>query len=412
MQKFIACLGFAAALCAAQSQGTVLFSNRSGGVDVPLFGSDGTTRLEGLAWLAGLYEGEALLGSPAPFRTGPAAGYWNPAPDGTRVTSVLPGKEATLTVRVWESSGGGNYAAALAAGKATGISEPFAVVTGGSGLPPVLPTPLVGLKSFAVQAGAPGKNLGQARLVWQHEDGTLGQWFLKSDGDALSYGYYDPARVSDPNWRLVGSGDFDYDQQLDFLFQHRDGTMAIWFMRRVTLLRGAITSPAKPADAAWKFAACGDLNGDGRTDILWQHADGSLQVWFMDGERVSGSQALEPARVSDPRWQLVGTGYFDPDNHADLLFQHEDGTLALWTMKGLRAKETELLKPGHPGEGWRIRAVIDVNLDKTSDLVFRHRDGSLAVWFMERANLQSARLTATRPGESGWNLMGRWNALP
>lgn len=76
----------------------------------------------------------------------------------------------------------------------------------------------------------------------------------------------------------------------------------------------------------------------------------------------------EPVLLSDPKTigrqqgrRIDAAGF----ENFDFLFQHrdhhEDVTLGLWTMKGLRAKETELLKPAHPGEGWQVRAVIDVN---------------------------------------------------
>jgi hypothetical protein len=37
----------------------------------------------------------------------------------------------------------------------------------------------------------------------------------------------------------------------------------------------------------WSIVGTGDFDGDGKADILWANAsDGSMQIWFMNGERV------------------------------------------------------------------------------------------------------------------------------
>lgn len=150
MKKLLTVAALLVVAYATQAQGTVNFNNKTGGVDSPVFDVGGTTKLAGPAFLAGLYEGDTLLGATAPFRTGIGAGYWNPAPDSSRATSVAPGANATLTVRAWEASGGANYAAALSAGKKTGKSDAVTVATGGAGSPPSLPAVLTGLKSFSL----------------------------------------------------------------------------------------------------------------------------------------------------------------------------------------------------------------------------------------------------------------------
>lgn len=78
----IACL----ALCVgAYAQGTVNFNNLATATGVaggaPVFDSDGTTRLEGLAYLGQIYGGVdenslAPYGDPLGFRTGAGAGFF------------------------------------------------------------------------------------------------------------------------------------------------------------------------------------------------------------------------------------------------------------------------------------------------------------------------------------------------
>ena len=47
---------------------------------------------------------------------------------------------------------------------------------------------------------------------------------------------------------------------------------------------------------SWHVKEAEDTDGDGKADILWQNADGTLAVWLMDGTSVA---AFGPALV-DP----------------------------------------------------------------------------------------------------------------
>ena len=58
-------------------------------------------------------------------------------------------------------------------------------------------------------------------------------------------------------------------------------------------------------DPDWKIGAVIDLNGDGQTDLVWQHRDGWVSAWLMIGTKVASMPLLTPSRV-DPSWQLVG----------------------------------------------------------------------------------------------------------
>jgi hypothetical protein len=52
--------------------------------------------------------------------------------------------------------------------------------------------------------------------------------------------------------------------------------------------------------SAWQIEGIGDFNGDGKSDILWRHTDGTLAIWFMDGTTfTSGGVALVPSA-----WQI------------------------------------------------------------------------------------------------------------
>jgi hypothetical protein len=45
----------------------------------------------------------------------------------------------------------------------------------------------------------------------------------------------------------------------------------------------------------------GDVDGDGKSDIVWRRTDGSTALWIMNGAAVSSSALLAPA----PGWTLI-----------------------------------------------------------------------------------------------------------
>src|SRR6185312_4722238 len=63
-----------------------------------------------------------------------------------------------------------------------------------------------------------------------------------------------------------------------------------------------------------------DFNGDGKSDILWQHDSGLPWIWTMDGTTVTGSTGLPNP---GPTWHVVEAADFNGDSKSDILWQHD-----------------------------------------------------------------------------------------
>ena len=98
----------------------------------------------------------------------------------------------------------------------------------------------------------------------------------------------------------------------------------------------------------------GDFNADGHTDILWQNDNGSVAIWEMNGTSfVGGGGVGNPG----PEWHIKATGDFNNDGHTDIAFQNDDGTVAIWEMNG-----TSFIGGGgvgNPGTEWNV---VDDNM--------------------------------------------------
>ena len=55
---------------------------------------------------------------------------------------------------------------------------------------------------------------------------------------------------------------------------------------------------------AWHVKGSGDYDGDGYSDILWQHDSGLPGIWLMNGMSVITAGAVGAASPAD--WHLVG----------------------------------------------------------------------------------------------------------
>jgi hypothetical protein len=148
------------------------------------------------------------------------------------------------------------------------------------------------------------------------------------------------------------------------------GENAIWVMDGPTLVSSLFLTPVK--DLNWVIQATGDLNGDNNTDIIWRnYSTGQEALWFMDGTTlVSSTLALPP--VTDLNWQIQGTGDFNNDGKADLVWRnYATGQNVIWFLNGATISSSPFIE-SLPITSARIQAVADFNNDGNPDILWRN----------------------------------------
>jgi hypothetical protein len=191
--------------------------------------------------------------------------------------------------------------------------------------------------------------------------------------------------VTDAIWEIAGTGDFNRDGKVDILWRYygSGGYNVIWYMDGVTYLGSA--SMAAVTDPTWKIAGTGDFNRDGKVDILWRYdgPGGYNVIWYMDGPSFLGSASV--AAVTDPTWKIAGTGDFNRDGKIDILWRYDGpgGYNVVWYMDGATFTGSASLY-SVTDTSWKIGGVGDFNRDGKVDILWRYygTGGYNVVWYM------------------------------
>ncbi len=248
-------------------------------------------------------------------------------------------------------------------------------------------------------------NDGKTDILW-NRDGYLAVWLMDGINLASSVETV-PSQANSTSWKPVGTGDFNNDGKTDILWRHSAGFLSLWLMDGTKLIRGSNLSPRRLSDLSWKIVGTGDFNRDGNADILWRSDAGFVSVWLMDGANLLGGVELNPNQVTDTTWKPAATGDFNQDSKVDILWQRDDGSLKVWLMDGTNlTSEVNLTPVGDTS--WKAVSTGDFDRNGKTDILWRNSDGYLSVWFMDGTNLVSTTfLNPDRiPADTGWKPVG------
>jgi hypothetical protein len=161
--------------------------------------------------------------------------------------------------------------------------------------------------------------------------------------------------VTDANWEIAGTGDFNSDGKPDILWRYNgpEGYNVVWYMNGVNYIGQDMLYAV--TDANWEIAGTGDFNSDGKSDILWRFdgPEGYNVVWYMNGANYVSQDMLYAVTNTD--WKIAGTGDFNGDGKPDIIWRYygPEGYNVIWYMNGANYVSQDLLL-AVPNSNWRI----------------------------------------------------------
>lgn len=209
------------------------------------------------------------------------------------------------------------------------------------------------------------------------------------DGTAGALDYY----YDSARGVTVLAGDTNGDRVADF---------AIDLTGKIDLNANDIMGAVAAVSKAAPLVAIADFNGDNHGDILWQNDNGTVSVW--DNGQINGAHWVSNPGAVDSSWHIVGTGDFQGNGSDDILWQNDNGTVSLWDNGQINSAHW-LSNPGAVASTWHVVGTGDFDGNGQDDILWQNGNGAMSIW--DNGQINGAHIiSGAGVVPSGWHVLG------
>ncbi len=218
---------------------------------------------------------------------------------------------------------------------------------------------------------------GKADALFRN--GSDGTWMLQLlDGQTVRASRVLTDLTDDLADTFVGTGDFDDDGIYDVLLRRKNGTWLVYLIKGVGTPQTGRPKLLRSARAS--VAAIADFDGNGTDDVLMRDDKGRWTFFALNGTKVTMKGAVPMSRDLDSA--LVAFADFNGDRKADVLLRNVDGTWHMYTLDGRKVL----------GEGpvemtddvaYSVITTDDYDGDGNADVLLRHVEGDWLLYALD-----------------------------
>jgi trimeric autotransporter adhesin len=191
------------------------------------------------------------------------------------------------------------------------------------------------------------------------------------------------------DWVVEAVGDLDGDGKADILWRYikpgtnDSGVTFAWFMDGTeTTVNVNEVKHRGGAPLSWSLAGIIDLNGDKLGDIVWVSPTNQVRALMGQPGRTWSNQLIGQLPVG---YTILKLGDVDGDGKADIVMRDSEGNVKVWLMNGTTIRSTIDLP--QTDKRWQFYAAGDFDGNGTMDIVWLTPDGSLTLWLVNPTNV-------------------------
>jgi hypothetical protein len=171
---------------------------------------------------------------------------------------------------------------------------------------------------------------GKDDLLWRNDNGDVVIWFPSAGAGGTTVFNSQDLGVVTPDFQIQGVGDFNGDGRTDILWRSSGGDLILWNSTGSGGTASFSSQDLGVFGTSWHVQGVGDFNGDGKADILWRNDSGDVVLWDSAPGAGAGAFVGQDLGVMPTSWHIQQVGDVNGDGKSDIVWRNDNGDVTIW----------------------------------------------------------------------------------